>query len=302
MIYLLDSSDYLRYNKLYYSQGWSTMTKPLNSNFNFEYIYRDSYFTMNANNNFDSYYGLYYLVYGERKFFIDRKIYLLKKGDFLFINKNTLHRSTYYTDTPHERILIKFTDKIIENLIHIIGKEQFLQLFVSPQYHIPNKVREKLLSLLKNIEFEFTDKDDYSEFLIQGYLNNLLITLIRYIESGNNSPLSLTKEEKNILTIVDYIHENYKSCPALTDAAKMAFLSPSYFSRSFKKTTGFNYSVYLTNVKIYASIKLLLETNKTIQQISEESGFSNSNYYCDVFRKIMSVSPRRYRKKFIYNK
>jgi mannose-6-phosphate isomerase-like protein (cupin superfamily) len=63
-------------------------------NFYYNRIYRDSFSTMNANNNFDTYYGFYYLVDGERKSFIDGKIYLLEKGDFLLIDKNTLHRST----------------------------------------------------------------------------------------------------------------------------------------------------------------------------------------------------------------
>ena len=266
--------------------------------FYFNRINRASQFTMHTNNYFDSCYGFYYLVHGNRKFFIDKDIYLIEKGDFLLINKNTLHRSTYYEDGTHERIYIKFSDKMLAQLFTAFGKEGFQALFHSPHYKMPRKIRDLLVSYLEAIESEYAGQDLYSSFLIQGYLANLFITLIRYQQYASSKNLVLTKDEKTILTVVSYIHENYKNAPSLTEAANMIFVSPPHFSRLFKETTGFNFSIFVTNIKIEASTKLLIESEMSIQDIAEACGFSNSNYFCDVFKKVMGISPRGFRKKW----
>jgi len=71
---------------------------------------RTQYFTM-PDTHFHDTYEIYYLLSGERYYFIKDKTYHVKKGDLIFIDIYDLHR-TIVADTPtHERIVIKFSDK-----------------------------------------------------------------------------------------------------------------------------------------------------------------------------------------------
>ena len=271
------------------------MTAILHGDFNYERIYRDSFFSMTNLNLFDYYYGIYFLLSGERKFFIDGKIYLLSGNDLLFIDKNVLHKSTYCTNTPHERILIKFTPAFIEELIKILGIKQFNFLFKTAHFHLEEPLLSKVLDLFQEMESEFHQKMSCSQLMLKSYLNQLIIHLSRSNNLSKKSPIALSKEESYIIWCINYIEQHYALDPSLNEIAQMLYLSPSYVSKLFKKVTGFNYSTYLTNIKLKHAKDLLITTEKSIAQISEECGFSNSNYFCDVFKKTNHQAPSIFR-------
>ena len=52
-------------------------------------------------------YEIYYLVDGERYYFIENQIYHVKKGTLVFIDRNQIHKTGQYGDSHHERIAIK---------------------------------------------------------------------------------------------------------------------------------------------------------------------------------------------------
>ena len=56
------------------------------------------------------------------------------------------------------------------------------------------------------------------------------------------------------------------------------------------------YSRFLTGVKISHAMALLVNTNLTITAIAGQCGYDNSNYFSDAFKKIVGVSPLKYRK------
>ena len=72
-------------------------------------------------------------------------------------------------------------------------------------------------------------------------------------------------------------------------------MEKTYFSRRFKALTGFGFLEYLTQTRIRAAEQLLIETELSIENIAELTGFSCSNYFGDVFRHYKGVSPTAYR-------
>jgi AraC-like DNA-binding protein len=52
---------------------------------------------------------------------------------------------------------------------------------------------------------------------------------------------------------------------------------------------------YLTYIRLKHAAMELLSTNHTITDVALNSGFSNSNYFKDAFKKTYNVSPREYR-------
>lgn len=56
------------------------------------------------------------------------------------------------------------------------------------------------------------------------------------------------------------------------------------------------YSRFLTGIKISHAMALLVNTNLPIMEIAGQCGYDNSNYFSDSFKKIVGVSPLKYRK------
>ena len=109
----------------------------------------------------------------------------------------------------------------------------------------------------------------------------------------------LGKYEANIQRVVDYLNVNFRDNITLSQAAEMAYTGSRYFSKKFKKCTGFGFSEYLTYLRINEASKMLISTRENISQISVDCGFNNSSYFGDVFKKIKGVSPQKYRSMYL---
>ncbi|MCD3218097.1 response regulator [Clostridium botulinum C] len=108
----------------------------------------------------------------------------------------------------------------------------------------------------------------------------------------NISPFSVIK------TGIDYIYDHYKEDITLEDIANICSISPCYFSRLFKKELGVNFITYINKMRIDEAKKILINSNETINNISLKMGFDNCGYFIKVFKKIIGVTPKKYRQKF----
>ena len=92
------------------------------------------------------------------------------------------------------------------------------------------------------------------------------------------------------------MNQNFHLPITLHEAAQMACLEDTYFSKQFKALTGFGFLDYLTQLRLQEAQRLLRTTALSLADISELCGFSGSNYFGDVFRRYTGMSPSAYRK------
>ncbi len=92
-----------------------------------------------------------------------------------------------------------------------------------------------------------------------------------------------------------YINNHYQENITLEDMARRVYLSPSYFSRVFKKENGMTFSAYLNKTRIAYSKELLLHTNMRLVEIALQVGYEDQSYFSKVFHKIVGVPPLKYR-------
>jgi YesN/AraC family two-component response regulator len=92
-----------------------------------------------------------------------------------------------------------------------------------------------------------------------------------------------------------YIWENYTRKISLEEIAKASGLSAPYFSSIFKEEMGENFSVYLNRLRVEKAATLLVETGRSLKEISGLCGFEDQSWFSKIFRSFTGLSPGKYR-------
>lgn len=92
-----------------------------------------------------------------------------------------------------------------------------------------------------------------------------------------------------------YIEENLSKMISRDDVADHVYLSPSYFSRLFKKIKGIGYNEYLTDLRIKKA-KHMLCHNVSVADIAALVGFRDARYFSVIFQKKTGYTPSDYRR------
>ena len=118
----------------------------------------------------------------------------------------------------------------------------------------------------------------------------------RHEKSGDDVNNSASWDN-SIKTAVDYINANHGEQLSLAKVAGVAGVSPTYFSALFKKEIGKNYVEYLNEVRLKAVLKEFKVSDAKISFIAEKHGFPSQEYFSRYFKKVMGVSPAKWRRK-----
>ena len=96
---------------------------------------------------------------------------------------------------------------------------------------------------------------------------------------------------------ISFMQEHHGEALSLSEVATVAGVVPTYFSYLFKKETGKNYIEYLNMIRLEEVLKELRVNDGKISLIAEKHGFSNQEYFSRYFKKIMGISPSKWRQK-----
>ncbi|WP_379158725.1 AraC family transcriptional regulator [Paenibacillus sp. sgz5001063] len=247
--------------------------------------------------HFHDFYEIYYLLSGERHYYIHNRIYALQAGDLVFINKNQLHRTTSRNRSRHERILVSFDDLFLEpaagyalNLAEMFQGESFL---LRSTAHEQGEIADLLQAMLR----EQRDGALWSKPYLQTLLLQLLIRLDRI--RGAKPPVVVPEQnegQRRVYDIIEYLDVHYGDKLTLGGIAEHFFISSTYLCRTFKQTTGFTLIEYLNYVRIRETKALLKETEWRVARIAQETGFESIAHFGRVFKGITGRSPLQYRK------
>lgn len=244
-------------------------------------------------------YEIYYLLQGERNYFIKDRTYNVTKGNLVFININDLHKTLDAEKGKifYERILINFKKEFISNILTPTIDNELSDLLsldsgvIAMDFEENNLIEELLFKILK----EQKNNSPHSELYIKTLLLQLLIIINRCSMKDIKYPESEQKNE-NIFNVVKYINTNYTNKISLHNLSKLFFMSESHLSRSFKKATGFNIVTYINLIRIKEAQKMLINSNKNITEIAYQVGYESITHFERVFKSITSMSPLKYRR------
>ncbi len=96
----------------------------------------------------------------------------------------------------------------------------------------------------------------------------------------------------------EYLQLHLKEPFSLEQMARTMGYTEYYLSKKFARETGQKISAYLRQARLEQARIMLVETDNTVQQISEELQFSSRNYFTKVFTQAYGVSPQVYREQY----
>jgi AraC-like DNA-binding protein len=93
----------------------------------------------------------------------------------------------------------------------------------------------------------------------------------------------------------EFIQQNQAEDLSLTQVARAVNTSTFYFCKLFKRSTGLNFTDYVSRVRIEKAKNLLLNPNLRVSEIAYEIGFQSLTHFNRVFKKLIGQSPTEYR-------
>lgn len=265
-------------------------------------VVRDFKFTMSDVHIHYNDYEVYYLLEGERCYFIGTKIYHLKQGSLVFVRRNVIHKTALSREAHHDRILLEISRSYLESVFAITGELSLPEFFsddciiLSLESEEQNFITELLLALGR----ELGTKNSGFRLLAKSLVAELFIYAKRMENKTNPSASSRTDDPRHrqIEQIACYIAENCCSPLSLNSIAEQFYMNKCYLSRIFKEITGFTVNGYLHARRIQKARSLLIQNSMNISEVAEAAGYENLTYFERVFKKHTGMSPLEYRRQY----
>ncbi|MDE7324175.1 MAG: AraC family transcriptional regulator [Lachnospiraceae bacterium] len=278
------------------------MPLPLKPGYHFHYEHniRPPYFEMTAAEAYTDFYAVSYIISGELLSCSPSVTKIIRAGDLTFTPKNIYFRTVCVSDEPRENFLMKFTDSMIDDFLRTAGFDSFNEFYAAhATIHIQKSAQDKVLSIIRELEKEWNAYGRYSEILLKGLLNKLIITAIRDGISDPYIPTIKSKSHEYYMdAAVQYIHMHLTENPTLSKTAAAVNISASYLSKLFINYMHTPFSTFVLNEKVLAARNLLADSRLSINEIAFKTGFSSSAYFSDCFKRITGESPLQFRKKY----
>lgn len=225
----------------------------------------------------------------------ESETYKASKGEVLFINSNIPH-STVDVDSDFSGRLVQFRMPSVTNgnLGYLF---QYFNNWGTPAYMFSKPDDSKLIAeCINKILTEKNTNDIAGEYYITSNMYMILSLLYKKNLFGDTEKLLNNKKEiERLLPVLEYIDSHYHESISIDDLSSILNLNAYYFCRFFKKVMGNTAINYINFVRTYYAKKLLF-TDKTILDISMETGFSSVSYFSKIFKKHFQYSPSDYKK------
>ncbi len=236
---------------------------------------------------------LVYVTKGSAECIVNGEELTLEEGGFVLLNSEDVH-------------LVRPVGESNCSLLSMIFSLEYIKLFRNSVDGIlfdlesDKEVKQKINSLLGDIAKSFENKSSYNSLLQIAYVNHIYYLMLEHCVCYKRLPASsgLPKRDFSYAkTAISYINENYTREITLDEISMIVNLSPSYFSKYFKKVTQISYSEYLANLRLEKAIQDMLENNTSVSAAALRNGFANVKSFITQCKKVYKCTPAQYKKR-----
>ncbi len=155
---------------------------------------------------------------------------------------------------------------------------------------------ENLSRLISEIYNTASSESYIKDMEINGLLSQLLTEIMR--NSWNPERNGDPTKRNDLRDVRDYLETHYQESIRLDDLASKFYISKYYLAHIFKEQYGTTVNGYLAQMRITNAKKHLRFSDRSLESIGADCGYSDVNYFIRAFKKSEGMTPNEFRKKW----
>ena len=226
---------------------------------------------------------------------------------------HVLHASKQIKHDTFDPLLTPKMQLLLLNSLESLNIDSFQQILQPLRHHYfeQEDVRVHLTSILAqirrfmlsyNLEENHSLEENYRRlyrFIIEHPILFKILEEITLFTSSLMKAIYTIQQQQSTSYVTqakNYIEKYYANYDlSLQTVASALGISANYLSTLFSKEEGQPFKKYLQHRRMIKSTALLTDSSNTIQQIADQCGFEDANYFSKCFKKAMGITPKQYR-------
>ncbi|MGN1140346.1 MAG: helix-turn-helix domain-containing protein, partial [Oliverpabstia sp.] len=123
-----------------------------------------------------------------------------------------------------------------------------------------------------------------------------LLTILINLKKSEEFVIKYGNHRNELENSIAFMQKNFSEKISVEQLAQICHVSKCYYIKIFKAYTGQTPYEYLQNVRLQHSKLSLMENIKSVEEIAQESGFSESKNFIASFKVKVGMTPMQFRK------
>ena len=239
-----------------------------------------------------------YVVSGKKTWRSSSSTITAEKGQAVFIKKGvrTVVKSC---DDNYSGMVFYITDDFVRNIVYELNEyRKYDTTRATPKKaEIKLNIDNGLASYFQSMEAYLTNEERPHETLLLLKLKELIVSIYVSDNNQNLTDYFQSMTHRKTPSIIETMELNFRKNMSIDEFAQLCHRSNSSFRRDFRSQYNESPGKWLLNKRLDYSVYLLLASEKSVSEITLDSGFIDTSHYSYAFKKKFGESPTAYRKK-----
>ncbi len=243
---------------------------------------------------------------GELGYEVEDRRCVVRTNDVIVVGDRIQHRCLPLGASQREArsVVLSFAPRLIHSGGSLCDETHYLMPFGLLNSSVPNVIpaatglSREIFEFIERIRSELPGETDRSRLAIKTYLKMVLLALVNHYTELDSAREALYYRQSSLgrlAPLMEHIEQHYGEPIRVRDAAKLCAMSDCCFMQLFKEVTGQSFIAFLNHFRVTRAQSLLTSTDRSISDVSLETGFCNQSYFGVIFRRITGVTPLEYR-------
>ncbi|UYO03317.1 AraC family transcriptional regulator [Paenibacillus sp. PSB04] len=238
-----------------------------------------------------SFFEMCYVAGGEGTYVDEGRIHPLAKGTLFISNPYRMHR---IESTGMQLIWLAFD--VDARRTSAPWNDQFARLAQSDCYILHGAENSPAVLLWKAI-MQAAAELDTARFLLDRLVLALVAALPQTFtpDRQQHKPTLPPPRSASLRQALQFIRDNLESPLKLEDVARYFHISGRHLARLFQKELKMTFTAYVRQERIRLAAYLLRETDRSVKEIADLTGFGSVHYFTRMFSAAAGIPPAAYR-------
>lgn len=245
-------------------------------------------------NIFMNHFKILFFQKGHCRAVVKDQEYQLTAGDLLLVPVNTFYTVNSLGSETIEFVFIHFLVLPVHKISAFVESLHLTQVI-----KLQNMVTPSLLTYLKSCSERVSHQREGSYLEAMLLLKSILLNIRIRLDKGECAkpmPHGCSGKEAVLNQCLDYLQQHLDENLSVSTLCELCHVSQSYLYRCFTQLIAMPPSRFIQYFKIQRSLEMLKNTELSIADIAEKTGFSSLVVFSSTFKSLMGISPSQYRK------